>query len=236
VGKDLKTASTELRAAGFEIRVSEEQTAQSRPNTVLRITPAAGTEVSETSPAVQLVVAAAVDAAITVPNVVGKLVGEAMTQLRDAGFAPQRRAATRNSSLAAMQVVAQDPAAGGRLARGGTVIIEFNPEPDVTPPAANNVTILYPDNRERQARDLAQQLFQGNGWQVTVKSGGASTRPGSVVYFVGSDLPTARGLAARATDWLKQQGQQSRSFRAVFEAATRGTNAANGGYFIIHTY
>lgn len=236
VGKDLGAARTELSAAGFETRVKPEPTNRFRPGTVLRVTPPEGTEVIEKS-AVELIVAAALGNGVVVPNVIGKVLSDAMRELSEAGFVPRRRAGTRNSRIADLQVVAQDPEAGGRLARGGVVASEFNPVADAnpTPPLIRNVTILYPDNRRTQAEDLAQSL-RGPGWQATAKSGGSTARAGTVVYFVRTDSPTAQGLADRAKARLEQQGQRGRSFRAEFEAPSPGTLAAEGGFFIVYTY
>jgi eukaryotic-like serine/threonine-protein kinase len=109
-------ALTRLRAAELRPRAQAVQS-QEPKGTVLRQLPAAGSEVPTGSPAI-VVVSSGPDLG-TVPDVVGRTLGQATSQISQAGF--RVRAVRVASSDDEGTVVAQNPVGGAR-ADSGTVV------------------------------------------------------------------------------------------------------------------
>jgi beta-lactam-binding protein with PASTA domain len=191
MAKDLDTARSVLSRAGFSVRsVSNEETEQAPPNTVLRVEPAAGTEVADESPSVELVVAIAPDRRVSVPPLIGLPLDDATERLKRAGLVANSRRGRRDATLPDLQVTAQEPAAGTRLAKGDTVTLDVNPRP--TPPKRlqpERVQILYPGEQARPAADCLASSLQKLGWPVSVKADTA--REPQVEYYVESDADLA---------------------------------------------
>jgi serine/threonine-protein kinase len=140
VGKKEAEARSTLEGAGLRAEVSEEESEDEDPGTVLRQDPADG-RVDKGS-AVKLVVAKA-PAEVDVPDVVDQERDAARQALRDAGFEVRVREDTVETIDQDGVVVDQDPAGGEKRRKGSRVTIvvgkfepPLNPEPTPTPTPA----------------------------------------------------------------------------------------------------
>src|SRR5215217_9138473 len=145
VGKGEDAARGELEDAGLRAEVSEEESEDADPGTVLRQDPGAGKSVSKGS-AVKLVVAKA-PPEVDVADVVDEERDAAEKQLEDAGFEVRVREETVDTLDQDGIVIDQDPPGGDKLKKGSRVTIvvgrfepPLNPEPTPTPTPGSSPT------------------------------------------------------------------------------------------------
>jgi serine/threonine-protein kinase len=143
VGDDEQNARSALENAGLRAEVTEEESEDRDPGTVLRQDPGSGKKVDKGS-AVTLVVAKA-PAEVDVPDVVDEERAAAENALRDAGFEVRVREDTVDTLDQDGIVVDQDPAGGEKLKKGSRVTIvvgKFEPplNPEPTPTATTSPT------------------------------------------------------------------------------------------------
>jgi eukaryotic-like serine/threonine-protein kinase len=138
VGQSESSASGELSNAGLRTDITEEESADQQPGTVLRQDPAAGVKVAKGS-TVAIVVAKA-PAQVTVPDVTGSDQAGAEQRLGAAGFnvSTQTRAVTDPAQDGV--VVAQRPSGGTRADKGSTVTIVVGKASTPTTPAPGVVS------------------------------------------------------------------------------------------------
>jgi beta-lactam-binding protein with PASTA domain len=138
VGDQEDDARSALADAGLKADVSEEESEDQDPGTVLRQDPGSGKQVDKGS-TVKLVVAKA-PPAVDVPDVVDQSEDDARQALRDAGFEVRVRRETVDTLDQDGTVIDQDPAGGEQLKKGSRVTLvvgrfepPLNPEPTATP-------------------------------------------------------------------------------------------------------
>jgi serine/threonine protein kinase len=138
VGDDEDDARGTLENAGLRAEVTEEESEDEDPGTVLRQDPGSGKKVDKGS-AVELVVAKA-PPEVDVPDVVDDERDAAEKQLKDAGFEVRVREQTVDMLDQDGIVIDQDPPGGDKLKKGSRVTIvvgsfepPLNPEPTPTP-------------------------------------------------------------------------------------------------------
>jgi eukaryotic-like serine/threonine-protein kinase len=138
VGDDEDDARGTLENAGLRAEVTEEESEDEDPGTVLRQDPGSGKKVDKGS-AVELVVAKA-PPEVDVPDVVDDERDAAEKQLKDAGFEVRVREQTVDTLDQDGIVIDQDPPGGDKLKKGSRVTIvvgsfepPLNPEPTPTP-------------------------------------------------------------------------------------------------------
>jgi eukaryotic-like serine/threonine-protein kinase len=138
VGDQEDDARSALADAGLKADVSEEESEDQDPGTVLRQDPGSGKQVDKGT-TVTLVVAKA-PPAVDVPDVVDQSEDDARQALRDAGFEVRVRRETVDTLDQDGTVIDQDPAGGEQLKKGSRVTIvvgrfepPLNPEPTATP-------------------------------------------------------------------------------------------------------
>jgi eukaryotic-like serine/threonine-protein kinase len=138
VGDGEDDARSALEDAGLRADVTEEESEDQDPGTVLRQDPGAGERVDKGS-AVKLVVAKA-PPEVDVPDVVDQERDAARQALRDAGFEVRVREETVDTLDQDGIVIDQDPAGGEQLRKGSRVTIvvgkfepPLNPEPTPSP-------------------------------------------------------------------------------------------------------
>ena len=189
-------ALARLRAAELRPRAQAVQS-QEPKGTVLRQLPAPGTEVPTGSPAI-VVVSSGPDLG-TVPDVVGRPLGQATSQVSQAGF--RVRVVRVPSSDEEGTVVTQNPVGGARADRGTVVRLNVSQGPSGTTTTASQAAV--PDT-VGQDEATAQATLEGAGFTVRVvdqpttsaeqdgivvrqaPAGGGSARTGSTVtIFVG---------------------------------------------------
>ena len=137
-GDDEAAARTAIEAAGLTAAVSEEESMDEEPGTVLRQDPESGTSVDEgTSVAI---VVAKEPPAVDVPDVIDQQRTAARAALSDAGFRVRVRREVVDTLDQDGVVIDQDPAGGEQLRRGSRVTIvvgrfdpPLDPEPSPTP-------------------------------------------------------------------------------------------------------
>jgi eukaryotic-like serine/threonine-protein kinase len=141
VGDDEQDARSKLEDAGLRADVTEEESEDKDPGTVLRQDPGSGKQVDKGS-AVKLVVAKA-PPEVDVPDVVDQERDAAEKALRDAGFEVRVREETVDTLDQDGIVVDQDPAGGESRSKGSRVTIvvgkfepPLNPEPTPTATAS----------------------------------------------------------------------------------------------------
>jgi eukaryotic-like serine/threonine-protein kinase len=145
VGDSEDAARSALEDAGLRADVSEEESTEEDPGTVLRQDPGSGEQVDKGS-AVKLVVAKA-PPEVDVPDVVGEERDDAQQALEDAGFEVRVKEETVQTLDQDGDVTRQDPG-GGEQRREGTRVTIFvgkfepplNPEPTATPEATTTPT------------------------------------------------------------------------------------------------
>jgi len=145
VGDKEDNARSRLEDAGLRAEVSEEESEDADPGTVLRQDPGAGKSVSKGS-AVKLVVAKA-PPEVDVADVVDEERDAAEKQLEDAGFEVRVREETVDTLDQDGIVIDQDPPGGDKLKKGSRVTIvvgrfepPLNPEPTPTPTPGSSPT------------------------------------------------------------------------------------------------
>jgi beta-lactam-binding protein with PASTA domain/predicted Ser/Thr protein kinase len=132
VGRSRDEAERLLQDAGFKTAVSEEESEDEDPGTVLRQEPAAGTQVAQGA-TVDLVVAKAPEE-VPVPGVIDSTEEEATQALEDAGFKVRTDDAPVQTPDEDGIVVDQDPSPDTPRPKGSTVTITVGRfEPDVVP-------------------------------------------------------------------------------------------------------
>jgi eukaryotic-like serine/threonine-protein kinase len=135
VGKGEDQARNALEQAGLTTDVSEEESTDRDPGTVLRQDPSPGRQVDKGS-AVRIVVAKA-PPQVDVPDVVDKTKDEARSELRKAGFNVRVVSEDVTSADKDGVVVDQQPPGGQQLRKGSRVTIKVGhfvaPKPSPTP-------------------------------------------------------------------------------------------------------
>ena len=138
VGDKEGDARSALSDAGLKADVSEEESEDKEPGTVLRQDPGSGQQVSKGS-TVSLVVAKA-PPQVDVPDVVDEDRDDAEQTLKDAGFEVRVREDTVDTIDQDGKVISQDPDGGEQRKKGSRVTIvvgkfepPLNPEPTATP-------------------------------------------------------------------------------------------------------
>jgi eukaryotic-like serine/threonine-protein kinase len=121
VGKDSDDATNELTSAGLKASISEKETSDEDPGTVLAQDPKAQTKVAKGS-TVNLVVAKA-PPDVQVPEVVNRQRQDARDALHGAGFRVKETKQTVTDPAQDGVVIQQDPEAGGTARKGSTVTI-----------------------------------------------------------------------------------------------------------------
>jgi serine/threonine-protein kinase len=144
VGGTREDAERTLQDAGFQVSVSEEESEDEEPGTVLRQDPAAGTEIAR-GKTVSIVVAEA-PADVPVPGVIDATEEEATQTLEDAGFEVDVERTPVETPDEDGFVTEQDPAADTPRPRGSTVTItvgRFEPaDPEPTATATPSPTVV----------------------------------------------------------------------------------------------
>jgi eukaryotic-like serine/threonine-protein kinase len=192
-------ALARLRAAELRPRAQAVQS-QEPKGTVLRQLPAPGTEVPTGSPAI-VVVSSGPDVG-TVPDVVGRTLGQATSQISQAGF--RVRAVRVASSDEEGTVVAQNPVGEARANRGTVVRLNVSRGTGSTTTVTTTSSQASVPDTVGQDEATAQATLEGAGFTVSVvdrpttsaeqdgivvrqaPAGGGSARTGSTVtIFVG---------------------------------------------------
>jgi serine/threonine-protein kinase len=140
-GQSQESATAELVAVGFEVDVKEKESEDADPGTVISQDPDAGSELQKGE---QVTITVAVQPKeVDVPNVIGRSEGTATSALTAKGLTVVVQEESVTTAGRDGIVIAQDPAAGTRIKRGGRVTITVgtfepptpeNPPPGTTPP------------------------------------------------------------------------------------------------------
>ena len=130
----------ELRRQGLLARINQEENSQEAPDTVVRQSPPAGTQLEEGS-TVEIWVSTQ-PGAIQVPNLVGIPLDKAQIALNGLGLLLGTVSYQPSEETEQGYVLRQDPAAGSSLAKGGSVNLvlaerreSFQPTPIPSPPS-----------------------------------------------------------------------------------------------------
>ncbi|MBF0778449.1 Stk1 family PASTA domain-containing Ser/Thr kinase [Streptococcus cuniculi] len=119
-GQTLEVAQEMIETAGLKVgKVTEEPSSEVEEGKVIRSNPAAGTSKMEGS-TVDIVVATT--DAVTVPDVVGKDIEEARTELEAVGFVVKEEQ-SYSDSVEAKKVISTDPKANSSKAKGSTITV-----------------------------------------------------------------------------------------------------------------
>ena len=138
VGRSREEAERLLADVGLRAAVTERESDEADPGTVLEQDPAAGTQLAEGA-TVELVLAKA-PAEVPVPDVTGQSEEDATKALEDAGFEVATEEAPATAAEEDGLVITQDPAGDETLPKGSEVTITIGrftePTPAPTPPPA----------------------------------------------------------------------------------------------------
>ncbi|MFJ5102044.1 Stk1 family PASTA domain-containing Ser/Thr kinase [Streptomyces sp. NPDC088554] len=158
-GRTLAEARSALKKDGLAAGVvSEEFDDTVARGSVIRTTPAAGTDIRPDA-GVELVVSKG--AAIDVPDVTGRSADAATAELEGAGLTVRISATRVNSTVAEGSVVRQSAPEGARLARGDTVTLTLSKGPRM---------VSVPEVTGQKADD-ARKTLEAAGFTVTVERG-----------------------------------------------------------------
>ena len=145
VGRNEDDARSTLQDAGLKVDVTEQESTDKDPGTVLSQSPTGGGKVDKDS-TVKLVVAKA-PPQVDVPDVVDQQQSDAEKALKDAGFKVKVKRQTVDTLDQDGVVVDQNPAAGEKRDKGSSVTIKvgkfnppLNPEPTPSPTASASPT------------------------------------------------------------------------------------------------
>jgi len=122
-GKDVSDAANQLGQEGFKTRTTREASAKVEEGKVIRTDPPAGTE-AEAGSTVTIVVSSGPEM-ITVPNVRGKTAEQARIDIEAAGLVYREGAPVPANPGDDNKVVAQSPAAGTKVEKGTTVVVQL---------------------------------------------------------------------------------------------------------------
>ena len=169
VGKDLPSATSELRTAGFETNV--DRVTSGRPaNQVLAQDPAAGEQAKDGS-TVTLTVSSG-PGQVAVPSVDGLGEQKATAMLIDKGLVVDRVVRQADDTVPEGRVIKTSPAAGTSVDRGSDVTLYVSSGPK---------QVAVPDVVGLTQRE-AQQTLGNRGFQFTVTEEGTSDQePGTVL-------------------------------------------------------
>jgi serine/threonine-protein kinase len=165
VGQTYDQAETALVERGFKVTRQDEFNNSVEPGVVFEQTPEAGRLFAKGRTVVLKVSATEV----TVPNVVGKTFDEANTQLTQLGLTVQR-VDQETTDQPANTVLATNPAADAKAARGSAVQVTVAVEPPIDVP-----------NVVGQDQTAAQTILQTAGFQVAVAPVPSTEPAGRVV-------------------------------------------------------
>jgi beta-lactam-binding protein with PASTA domain/predicted Ser/Thr protein kinase len=139
VGDQRDVARANLEDRDLRVDITEQESTDKDPGTVLAQDPAAGTKISK-GDTVTLTVAKE-PSEVAVPDVRGAAVNDALDALTEAGFRPRQTTVAVDTADEDGFVVDQDPGPGQRRKKGSRVTIQvgrfddsgLNPEGDATP-------------------------------------------------------------------------------------------------------
>jgi serine/threonine-protein kinase len=175
VGRSRDSAVKALEKAGFKVRERRRTSASVADGDVISTTPPAATQVQIGS-TITLVVSKG-PAQVAVPDVVGQPSDSARAALSNAGFAVAV-AEQENDKADPGTVLAQDPAAGTRLAKGETVTLTVAKQPqDVTVPDVVGQSANDAVNALSDAGVVPQQATKTVSTRIATGSSSASIRP-----------------------------------------------------------
>jgi eukaryotic-like serine/threonine-protein kinase len=123
IGKTEAQARSDLEAAGLELGTVKKDSSSRRPGTVIAQNPDPGAEV-EVGRAVDITVSSG-KKTVDVPDVTGKQVEQAQTQLEAANFKVQTKQDPRSEEDKGT-VTTTDPAAGTTVAEGSTITVYYS--------------------------------------------------------------------------------------------------------------
>lgn len=146
-GQTVETATANIEASGLVVgTITEEASSEVEEGTVLRTDPAANTSKQEGSK-VNIIIA--MKEVVQVPNVVGKELATAKSELEAAGFTVGTVTEENSDQQAAGLVISTDPAANSSKAKGSTINI-------VVSKGAESVTV--PDVRGKKLETAKAEL------------------------------------------------------------------------------
>jgi serine/threonine-protein kinase len=120
-GSDAADAANQLGQAGFKTKTSREPSSSVDTGKVIRTDPGAGTRIDEGS-TVTIVVSSGPEQT-AVPNVLGKTVEEARSEIEGAGFVFRQGGTANSNPSDDGKVVAQNPSGGTKAEKGSTVTV-----------------------------------------------------------------------------------------------------------------
>jgi beta-lactam-binding protein with PASTA domain/predicted Ser/Thr protein kinase len=139
VGQDVEDARSSLETAGFSVDVEEQEDQSAEPGTIVSQDPAGGTTARAGS--IVTIVAATEPDTVTVPDVRGDTVQDAIDAITAAGLVPNQVTEPTGDELEDGVVIDQSPAAGRDAKRDGTVTITVGSyDPSLDPDAQDETT------------------------------------------------------------------------------------------------
>ncbi len=184
-GMDRQSALTELEALDLRVDVNEEPNPDVARNTVIRINPAAGSQLQKGT---SVTVTISSGREVTdVPDVTGLTVQEAAAALANAELELEQQVGEENSDTVPVgQVIDQNPAPGSQLAKGSAVRITVSAGPEeVLIPALRGMQLPQAEatlaslNFVPQVRSV--DSLRPEGEVLTVENEGATAPRGSTV-------------------------------------------------------
>ena len=174
-------ARLDLEAAGFTVTTAEETSETIAEGNAIRTNPASGRNVPVDTP-ITLFVSTG-KPKVTVPNVVGLTLNDALVQLQTAGLTPQT-SRQASPTVPIDSVISSDPPGGASIAKGSVVklVISSGPAPSAVP------------NVVGQTPSAATSTLEAAGFTVLVQNvPSVDAQSGKVV----SQSPSA-GMTANA--------------------------------------
>ena len=147
-GKELETAKAELESLGFKIgTVTEENSDSQAAGLVISTDPAANSSKAKGS-TINIVVSKGVET-VAVPNVAGKKLETAKSELTSAGFTVGEVSEVYSDSVATGLVIATDPVNGTKIPKNSTVNIQVSKGAAITMPDFGYMRVSYAEARRQ---------------------------------------------------------------------------------------
>jgi hypothetical protein len=232
VGLSVDEALERLRTSGLVAGNQEAQQTGTVPaRQVLWQRPRAGAQLDRGTP-VDLVYAEPPlepPVRVTVPDVVGTDVRQAMDIIRAAGFDGTRR--SEESGRPRYEVLRQEPTAGNRVAKGTkvTLVYAFQKEDRVPEPAAPTVVFIhYAASADRATAEGLASYLRGlrlpvADYKVSLATRGPAST-GKLQYFSAGQADLARTIAGRSGSWLSRAYGRRVSIEPDLPSASRRTS------------
>ena len=200
-GKDADEAKSALSSKGLSVTVSYASSNSVGKGKVISQSVESGKSVKK-GDSVKLTVSSGGSSTVTVPDVVGKTKGSAVSTLEDAGFKTDS-VENYNSSVEKGNVISQSPSAGTSQEKGTTITLYISKGAEPAEPASSKTSSSSSssDNNQSSASSKTTKItvyFDGNGGTVSQNSKNVTSSYGNLPTATRSNYEFAGWYSSRS--------------------------------------